>query len=327
MESGIQVSIAVITYNMVRYLPQLLDSILKQKVSFRYEIVIDDDCSPDDTRKVLKKYKNAHPDKIVLSLRSQNVGGSRNMYGVLKKCRGKYIATLEGDDWWEADDKLQYQYDFMETHPEYVGMYCNSWCELSTTETIRKVRRDISEPMIFGFRDFLQFHFFDRLPNSTDTLFFRNFIKDAPDYETSVFYKAHNMVWDQSLALILYGKGNVYVDPRIVSHHRTIVEKNGTNYQSLYAKEDHKVTDAYMYAWHEYYIENVLHRKCGKFYKVRGMIFAEAFWIAVRSHKREDWGKVESIWKQRRKKWPLIIWTIYWGMGTVSRRLKRIRGT
>ena len=41
----------------------------------------------------------------------------------------------------------------------------------------------------------------------------------------SVFYKAHKMVWDQSLALILYGKGRVYVDPRLVSHHRTIVEK------------------------------------------------------------------------------------------------------
>ena len=40
------------------------------------------------------------------------------MYGVLRKCRGKYIAILEGDDWWEAEDKLQYQFDFMESHPE-----------------------------------------------------------------------------------------------------------------------------------------------------------------------------------------------------------------
>ena len=89
------------------------------------------------------------------------------------------------------------------------------------------------------------------------------------------------MVWDQSLALILYGKGSVYVDPRIVSHHRTIVEKGGTNYQSRYAVEDHKVSDAFMYACHEEYIENILHRKCKNFYNVRGMIFAESFWIAL----------------------------------------------
>jgi len=79
-----------------------------------------------------------------------------------------------------------------------------------------------------------------------------------------VFFKAHKMVWDQSLALILYGKGDVYVDPRLVSHHRTIVEKGGTNYQSKYAVEDHKVSDAYMYACHEEYMEKVLNRKCTK---------------------------------------------------------------
>ncbi len=323
MKKEPEVSVAVITYNMVGYLAQLLDSILMQKVDFPYEIIIDDDCSPDNSRELLYEYQRRYPDKIVLSLREKNVGGSRNMYGVLKQCRGKYIAILEGDDWWEAEDKLQYQFDFMEKHPEYIGMYCNSWCELSTTETIQKIRRDITEPMIFTYKNFLEYHFFNRLPNSTDTAFFRNFFKDAPDNELDVFYKAHNMVWDQSLALILYGKGDVYVDPRVVSHHRTIVEKGGTNYQSKYAIEDHKVSDAYMYACHEEYMENVLHRNCRKFYKVRGMIFAEAFWISRKSGRIEDKQKAKEIWNQRRKKWPLIYWTIYWGCGTIKRKLRR----
>ena len=96
----IAVSVAVITYNMQGYLPQLLDSILKQRVSFRYEIVVDDDHSPDDSRTILQNYADRYPDRFVLSLRDTNVGGSRNMYGVLRQCRGKYIAILEGDDWW-----------------------------------------------------------------------------------------------------------------------------------------------------------------------------------------------------------------------------------
>lgn len=323
MENNPIVSVAVITYNMVGYLPQLLDSILKQKVNFTYEIVVDDDHSPDNSREVLLDYRKRYPNIFVLSLKDHNEGGSRNMYGVLKKCRGKYIAILEGDDWWEAEDKLQYQFDFMESHPEYIGMYCNSWCELSRTESIRKVRRDITKPMVFTYDDFLNYHFFDRLPNSTDTAFFRNFFRDAPEAELDVFYKAHNMVWDQSLALILYGKGSVYVDPRLVSHHRTIVEKGGTNYQSRYAVEDHKVSDAYMYACHEDYMENVLHRNCTKFYKVRGMLFAEAFWTGMKSGKEEDKRKAREIWKQRKKKWPLVIWAFYWGCGTVKRKLKR----
>jgi len=321
---NIEVSVAVITYNMEGYLRQLLDSILKQKTSFKYEIVVDDDCSPDNSRQILLEYKNMYPDIFNLSLRDKNVGGSKNMYGVLKQCRGKYIAILEGDDWWEAEDKLQYQYDFMETHPEYIGMYCNSWCELSRTESIQKVRRNITEPMVFTLKDFMSFHFFDRLPNSTDTAFFKNIFKDAEEREIDVFYKAHNMVWDQSLALILYGKGNVYVDPRIVSHHRTIVEKGGTNYQSKYAAEDHKVSDAYMYAQHEEYMENVLKVDCKDFYKVRGMIFAEAYWIAKKSGKTEDKQKYIEIWNQRKKKWPLVYWTIYRGMGTLKRKVSTL---
>ena len=324
-KNEIAVSVAVITYNMQGYLPQLLDSILKQRVSFRYEIVVDDDHSPDDSRRILLDYAARYPDRFVLSLRDTNVGGSRNMYGVLRQCRGRYIAILEGDDWWEAEDKLQYQYDFLEAHPEYVGMYCNSWCELSRTESVQRVRRDITEPMVFSYKDFQKFHFFDRLPNSTDTAFFRNFFASAPEREVDVFWKAHRMVWDQSLALILYGKGDVYVDPRLVSHHRTIVEKGGTNYQSRYAVEDHKVTDAAMYAAHEEYMEKVLRRRCTRFYKVRGMIYAEAFWIARKSGRAEDRQKAKEIWNQRKKKWPLVWWTIVWGFGSLKRNLKRKR--
>lgn len=318
------VSVAVITYNMQQYLPQLLDSILMQKTNFSYEVVVDDDHSPDQSRSILLDYQRRFPDRIILSLRDQNVGGSRNMYGVLRQCCGKYIAILEGDDWWDCADKLQYQYDFMEAHPEYVGMYCNSWVETSLTEMVHHPRRNITEPMIFAYKNYMNYHFFDRLPNSTDTAFFRNIFRNAPERELDVFYKAHNMVWDQSLALILYGKGSVFVDPRIVSHHRSIVAAGGTNYQSLYAKRDNKVSDARMYACQEEYMEKVLHRRCTRFYKVRGMLFAEAFWIACKSNRKEDWAKAHEIWNQRRKKWPLAFWTIAWGCGTVKRMIARV---
>ncbi|MDO4465991.1 MAG: glycosyltransferase family 2 protein [Bacillota bacterium] len=324
MENNPVVSVAVITYNMERYLPQLLDSILKQKVNFSYEIVVDDDCSPDRSREILLDYQKRYPDIFVISQKEKNEGGSKNMYGVLRRCRGKYISILEGDDWWEDENKMQYQYDFMESHPEYIGMYCNSWCELSTKETIQKVRRDIQEPMIFSYPDFMSYHFFDRLPNSTDTAFFRNIFKTGKEEELDVFYKAHPMVWDQSLALILYGKGKVYVDSKIVSHHRTIVEEGGTNYQSQYAKRDNKVSDAKMYAAHEEYMEHVLHKNCTKFYKVRGMLFAEAFWIYLKSKKEEDKIKMLEIWNQRDKKWPLVYYACVWGLGTIKRKVIKL---
>ena len=301
-----EVSVAVITYNMSEYLQQLLDSIISQRVSFLYEVIIDDDCSSDDTRKILKDYQKKYPNIIKLSLRNENVGGSRNMYGVLQQCKGKYIAILEGDDYWDDENKLQYQYDFMEKHPEYIGMYCNSWVEKAKNSLSGKKRRKMNEARVFSFKDFMNLNFYDRLPNSTDTAFFRNIFRLFPSEDFSVFYKAHHMVWDQSLALILYGKGNIYVDPRVVSHHRSIIEKGGKNYQSKYAFGNHNESDAYMYCCHELYIEKHLHRTCWKFYRVRAYVFAEAVKRALTSGNPRNRKIVKRIWKQRANKIPLI---------------------
>ncbi len=314
------VSVAVITYNMAEYLPPLLDSILVQNTDFPYEIIIDDDASPDNTREILREYREKYPDHIVLSLRDENVGGSRNMYGVLQKCRGKYIAILEGDDYWDDPDKLQYQYDFMERHPEYVGMTCNSWVEKSLTEVDHCPRRDISEPMVFTYDDFMKPFFFDRIPNSTDTWFFRNIFRDSAE-DFSVFYKAHTMVWDQTLALILYGKGDIYVDPKLVSHHRVIVAEGGKNFQSKYAKGNHCDKDAEMYACQEVYIENVLKRDCREFYKVRAEVFAEAVFRALKSGDKEDRQIVKKIWKQRDKHTYFLKACLVHAAATLKRKL------
>ena len=323
-KAAIDVSVAVITYNMARYLPKLLDSIFMQKVNFRLEVVVDDDCSPDNTREILYEYKRRYPNELVLSLRDSNVGGSKNMYNVLRMCRGRYIAIIEGDDWWESDDKLQYQYDFLETHPEYVAMYCNSMCETNRSDISSFPRRKTDYPRVYTLKDFRQPHFLDRLPSSTETVMLRNVFANGSERELDVFWRAHNMVWDQSLALILYGKGDVYYDPRIMTHHRTVVEAGGTNYQSLYAARDNSVSDAAMYACHEEYIENVLHKRCGRFYKARGDLFAQNYWKYRKSKNPEDKARYAAIWKQRKRKLPLVWWTFVWGCGSLKRKIKGV---
>ena len=115
-----------------------------------------------------------------------------------------------------------------------------------------------------------------------------------------MFYKAHPMVWDQTLALILYGKGSIYVDPKLVSHHRTIVEEKGENYQSRYARGNYCAQDAKMYVYHERYIEKILGRNCREFYKVRANVFAEAVFRALKSHENKDFHVVSQIWRQRK---------------------------
>lgn len=300
------VSVAVITYNMEKYLRPLLDSILKQKVNFTYEIVISDDCSPDHSRDIIREYSAKYPHIIKPVFKDRNVGGSRNMFGVLQACEGKYIAILEGDDWWEDDNKLQYQIDFLESHPEYIGMTCNSWCDHGEQAEYKDLMRYRTEAKVFTYDDFMARHFHDRLPSSTDTWVFRNIFKDYPDDDYSVFYEAHNMIWDQSLILILYGKGDVYADPKVVSHHRSVTKKGGTNYQSMITQKNVLYGDSKMYQRHEEYIENTLNRKCDKFYVVRGDVWIDAVFRSLLSRWSEDKLIARKIWKDQKRKGLLI---------------------
>ncbi len=125
------VSVAVITYNHEKYIAEALDSILMQKVDFKYEIVVGEDYSTDNTRKILLKYVTAYPDKIKPLLHETNTGGSANFIETLKACKGKYIALLEGDDYWTDPLKLQKQVDFMESHSEYNMIFHNAEVHVS----------------------------------------------------------------------------------------------------------------------------------------------------------------------------------------------------
>ncbi len=59
-------SISSITYNHEKYIAQAIDSFLIQKTNFDFEIVIGEDCSTDNTLKIIEKYKQKYPNKIRL---------------------------------------------------------------------------------------------------------------------------------------------------------------------------------------------------------------------------------------------------------------------
>ncbi len=112
-------SVCLITYNQAQYVKEAIDSILMQKVNFAWELIIADDNSTDGTRQILLEYKKKHPDLIKLILQKGNVGAEKNWLDLISHPRSKYIAYLEGDDYWTDPNKLQLQVDFLENNPLY----------------------------------------------------------------------------------------------------------------------------------------------------------------------------------------------------------------
>lgn len=120
-------SVCVRSYNQRDFLKIAIDSILSQKTSFDFDIIISDDCSQDGTIEMLHKYKEQYPTKIHLVLGEHNIGGPLNFKRVIEAAQSKYVAFMDGDDYWVDEYKLQKQYDIMQSHPEYVGCFHNAY--------------------------------------------------------------------------------------------------------------------------------------------------------------------------------------------------------
>ncbi len=116
-EDKILISVVIPSYNRADTVGQTIDSILAQKVDADLEIVIGDDCSTDNAREVLLRYKEQHPDTIRLLFHEQNMGLGANWATCVKACKGKYICNCDNDDYWHNEHKLQIQLDYMESHP------------------------------------------------------------------------------------------------------------------------------------------------------------------------------------------------------------------
>lgn len=115
----IKVSVCVITYNQDQYISKCLDSLISQKVDFSFEIIVGDDCSTDNTKKILKNYQEKYPGIIKLIQYDKNVGVVENYRRVHALAQGQYICHVDGDDYW-LQGKMAYQARLLDENPDVV---------------------------------------------------------------------------------------------------------------------------------------------------------------------------------------------------------------
>lgn len=119
-------SVIMTTYNHERYIAEAIESVLRQQTSFRVEIVIGEDCSTDRTLNIARDYQSMYPEGIRIVTSDENVGWRKNYRRTIAAAKGKYIALLDGDDYFTHRKKLQMQVELLESDPEAGMCYTRS---------------------------------------------------------------------------------------------------------------------------------------------------------------------------------------------------------
>lgn len=243
----VDLSIILPVYNHAPYIKQAIDSVLMQKVNFTYEVLIGEDCSTDDSRKILNALEKDLPSNFHIFYREKNMGGKGigNFNDLYKRMKGKYFIILEGDDFWTYEYKLQKEYDFLEAHPDYIAV-------AHDTEVVNDNGKKIpwtypccrkEEYTIWDFRKEL-------LPGQTTTIMVRNYMTYNLFDDTLL---PSDYPGDRKKAFLYIANGRVHCIPETWSAYR-LVTTHGSSFSATnrLRSPDFKAPLDYYYSLYDY---------------------------------------------------------------------------
>lgn len=119
-------TIIMSNYNQEQYIEKAIESIISQKVNFKYQLIITDDNSQkDNSIQIIKEYEKKYPDIIKALYNKENGGYLVNILRAKEITKTPYFCLLDADDYYKDDGFLQRAYDFLENNKEYVIYYEN----------------------------------------------------------------------------------------------------------------------------------------------------------------------------------------------------------
>ncbi|MCU8040297.1 glycosyltransferase [Shewanella sp. SM69] len=116
----VYISILCPCFNQEGYICDAIEGFLAQECEYRFEIIIHDDASTDNTPEILKAYQARFPSiiKLVLQTENQYSQGKQISAIVASYAQGEYLALCEGDDFWIDVSKIQKQADTLNRNPK-----------------------------------------------------------------------------------------------------------------------------------------------------------------------------------------------------------------
>lgn len=208
----ILVSVYCLSYNHEKYIRQCLDGFVMQKTKFKFEVIVHDDASTDNSARIIKEYEEKYSDIIKPIYQNENQhsqGVKITDIFIMPRCRGKYIAICEGDDYWTDENKLQLQVDYMQDHEE-----CTICCH---GLSIIKEDGTFIENRIPCYGNILmtQTIMFDNMPQTATLMYRKKDFLERPN-----FFKETD-IGDYPLMLYMSTQGEFYCINKIMSCYRS----------------------------------------------------------------------------------------------------------
>lgn len=119
------VTVLVPTYNHEDYIAKCLESIVMQNTNFPVNILVFIDYCNDKTSDIVHQFQKKYNKKIkVFENKERLFSGVASMKFHAIPVNTKFWCTLEGDDYWSSEDKLQIQVDVLKKNPEAIATCC-----------------------------------------------------------------------------------------------------------------------------------------------------------------------------------------------------------
>ena len=228
-----KVSIVCTVFRHEAYLRHCLDGFVMQKTTFPIEVVVHDDCSPDDSAAIMREYEEKYPGlfRCIYQKENQLSKGKVPLWDIVfPVTRGDYIAICEGDDYWIDPYKLQKQVDFLEQHPDYVACFHNARVQYKNHVSLFNDLRENYNPTT---EDIIKRHWFIATP----TLLFRNCIKKIPEWSREI------VNGDYMIELLLAQKGRFYYMDDVMAVYR----QNGMGMSAVLNRNKVDMVDKLIY--------------------------------------------------------------------------------
>lgn len=187
-----------------------MNSIIKQEFTRDFKVIVCDDASPDSTSDIVSEnfsnFENFHIFK-----NDENIGVSENFIKCTNQSSAKYIAILEGDDYWIEPSKLDLQIKAMEEYPE------TSFCFTDVRVEKNGIRENIHPNLGGKTRMFSAIDLVDQTGSIAQTctlLIRRKFLQGLPDWVLNSY------TLDWCLQIFLANQGPAIYIPQTTAVYR-----------------------------------------------------------------------------------------------------------